>query len=57
MALGKNLFAEEVYAGWALPSATLGKDFAEGFWPFAECSWHSAYVTIPVVMDIEWHMC
>lgn len=49
MALGKNLFAEEVYAGWALPSATLGKDFAEGFWPFAECSWHSVYVTIPVV--------
>ena len=47
--LGKFLFAWEVYAGWPLLSATLWKVYAQGFWPFAECFWHLAYVSIPVV--------
>ena len=42
LALGKLLFAEEVYAVWLLPGVTLGKGFAGGFRPFAECPWHSA---------------
>jgi hypothetical protein len=50
MALGKFLFAEEVYAGWLLPKVTLGKGVAGGFWAFAECPWHSAYRAIPVVI-------
>ena len=50
MALGKFLFAEEVYAGWLLPKVTLGKGVAGGFWAFAECPWHSAYMSISVVL-------
>ena len=42
LALGKLLFTEEVYAGWLSPRVTLGKGFAGGFRPFAECPWHSA---------------
>jgi len=42
LALGKILFAEKVYAGWLSPRVTLGKGFAGGFRPFAECPWHSA---------------
>ena len=42
LALGKLLFAEEVYAGWLSPRVTLGKGFAGGFRPFPECLWHSA---------------
>ena len=49
LALGKLLFAEEVYTGWLLPNAALGNGFAGGCWPFAECPWHSAYNSIPVV--------
>ena len=41
LALGKLLFAEEVYAGWLLPRVTFGKGFARSFRPFAECPWHS----------------
>jgi hypothetical protein len=32
-----------------LPSATLGKVFAECFWGFAECFGHSAKRPFPVV--------
>jgi hypothetical protein len=49
LALGKFLFAGEVYTGWPLPSTALGKGFTGGFGPFAECPWHSAYNSIPVV--------
>jgi hypothetical protein len=33
-----------------LPSATLGKAFAECFWGFAECFGHSAKRPFPVVL-------
>ena len=49
LTLGKFLFAGEEYTGWPLPSTALDKGFPGGFGPFAECLWHSAYNSIPVV--------
>ena len=51
LVLGEILFAERLYAECPLPSATLGKGFAEFFWAFAECLRHSAKLSISVVME------
>jgi hypothetical protein len=45
--LDKEAFVDVLFAEPSLPSATLGKDFAEYFLGFAE--WHSAKHPIPVV--------
>jgi hypothetical protein len=49
--LGKEGFADALFAEPSLPSATLGKAFAECFYGFAECFGHSAKRSFPVVMD------
>ena len=49
-ALGKDAFADGLFAKCSLPSAALGKAFAECKLGFAECPWHSAKPLIPVVM-------
>ena len=46
--LGKDAFADAFFAEWSLPSAALGKAFAECKLDFAECPWHSAKLLIPV---------
>jgi hypothetical protein len=48
--LGKEAFADVLFAEPSLPSATLGKGFAECFSGFAECFRHSAKHPIPVVI-------
>jgi hypothetical protein len=48
--LGKEGFADVLYAEPSLPSATLGKSFAECFPGFAECFRTSAKPSIPVVI-------
>jgi hypothetical protein len=48
-ALGKEPFADEIFAECSLPSVTLGKAFAECKIAFAECLRHSAKNAIPVV--------
>jgi hypothetical protein len=45
--LGKEHFADEIFAECSLPSVTLGKAFAECKIAFAECR-HSAKNAIPV---------
>jgi hypothetical protein len=47
--LGKEAFADVLFVEPSLPSATLGKAFAECFWGFAECFGHSAKRPFPVV--------
>jgi hypothetical protein len=47
--LGKEGFADALFAEPSLPSATLGKACAECFSGFAECFRHSAKRSIPVV--------
>jgi hypothetical protein len=47
--LGKEPFADEIFAECSLPSVTLGKAFAECKIAFAECLRHSAKNAIPVV--------
>jgi hypothetical protein len=47
--LGKELFADKIFAECSLPSVTLGKAFAECKIAFAECLRHSAKNAIPVV--------
>jgi hypothetical protein len=47
--LGKEGFADVLCVEPSLPSATLGKVFAECFSGFAECFRHSAKPSIPVV--------
>jgi hypothetical protein len=47
--LGKEVFADALFAEPSLPSVTLGKAFAECFYGFAECFRHSAKRLIPVV--------
>jgi hypothetical protein len=47
--LGKDVFADVLFAEPSLPSVTLGKAFAECFYVFAECFRHSAKRSIPVV--------
>jgi hypothetical protein len=47
--LGKEGFANALCVEPSLPSATLGKAFAECFSGFAECFMHSAKAAIPVV--------
>jgi hypothetical protein len=48
-ALGKEGFADALFVEPSLPSATLGKAFAECFPGFTECFRHSAKRSIPVV--------
>jgi hypothetical protein len=54
-ALGKEFFADVFFAGGSLPSAALGKGFAEGIIAFAECIRHSAKSLNPVVSPAEVH--
>ena len=42
LALGKEIFADKIFAERPLPSAALGKAFAECLAGFAECPQHSA---------------
>ena len=49
MALGKEFFADEFFAECSLPSAALGKAFAECIAGFDECGLHSAKNQNPVV--------
>jgi hypothetical protein len=49
-ALGKEPFADEIFAECSLSSVTLGKAFAECKIAFAECLRHSAKNAIPVVV-------
>jgi hypothetical protein len=53
-ALGKEGFADALFAEPSLPSVILGKAFAECFQGFAECFRHSAKRLIPVV---RWFSC
>jgi hypothetical protein len=48
--LGKEGFADALFAEPSLPSATLGKAFAECFYGFAGCGGPSAKLPFPVVM-------
>jgi hypothetical protein len=52
-ALGKEPFADEIFAECSLPSVTLGKAFAECKVAFAECLRHSAKNAIPVVHPLQ----
>jgi hypothetical protein len=47
--LGKEPFADEIFAECSLPSVTLDKCFAECKIAFADCLRHSAKNAIPVV--------
>jgi hypothetical protein len=47
--LGKESFADRIFAEYSLPSVTLDKDFTECKIVFAECLKHSAKNTSPVV--------
>jgi hypothetical protein len=47
--VGKDLFADRFFAERSLPSATLGKTFAECKKAFTECPRHSAKKVNPVV--------
>jgi hypothetical protein len=49
--LGKEPFADKIFAECSLPSVTLGKGFAECKISFAECLRHSAKNAIPVVYE------
>jgi hypothetical protein len=49
--LGKEPFADEIFAECSLPSVTLGKGFTECKIAFAECLRHSAKNVIPVVRE------
>jgi hypothetical protein len=51
-ALGKDVFADEIFAEYPLPSVTLGKAFAECNRGFAECPRHSAKPLNPVVIAL-----
>jgi hypothetical protein len=53
-ALGKEPFADEIFAECYLPSVTLVKVFAECKIVFAECLRHSAKNAIPVVSISRW---
>ena len=50
MALGKEIFADKIFAERPLPSAALGKAFAECLAGFAECPQHSAKRASAVVV-------
>jgi hypothetical protein len=50
--LGKEPFADKMFAEYSLPSVTLGKDFAECKMTFVECIKHSAKNAIPVVCHV-----
>jgi hypothetical protein len=52
-ALGKEPFADEIFAECSLPSVTLGKAFAECKIAFVECLRHSAKNAIPVASSLE----
>jgi hypothetical protein len=51
--LGKEPFADKIFAECSLPSVTLGKGFAECKIAFAECLRHSAKNAIPVVPQTD----
>jgi hypothetical protein len=62
MALGKEAFADRIFAEGALPRAALGKGFAEGLRGFAECLGPSAKQPAPVVRECRtsrhpWPVC
>jgi len=50
LALGKEIFADKIFAERPLPSAALGKAFAECLAGFAECPQHSAKRASAVVI-------
>ena len=52
LALGKEIFADKIFAERPLPSAALGKAFAECLAGFAECPQHSAKRASAVVMGV-----
>jgi hypothetical protein len=49
--LGKQPFADKIFAECSLLSVTLGKGFVECKIAFAECLRHSAKNVIPVVVN------
>ena len=53
MALDKEFFADGFFTGGSLPSAALGKGFAEGKVAFAKCIRHSAKRLNPVVSRMK----
>jgi hypothetical protein len=55
LTLGKALFAGFFFAERPVPSATLGKRFAECLMKFAECFRHSANTWFPVVFGGKKH--
>jgi hypothetical protein len=57
LTLGKEPFADEIFAECFLPSVTLGKAFAECKIVFAECLRHSAKNAIPVVYAPKYIPC
>jgi hypothetical protein len=54
--LGKEGFADVLFAEPSLPSATLGKSFAECFWGFAECFGHSVKRPFLVVLVVSYSL-
>jgi hypothetical protein len=54
--LGKEAFADHFFAVSSLPSATLGKGFAECLYYFAECVRHSVNEASPVVYEGGMHL-
>ena len=52
-ALGKEGFADQIFAVWSLPSAALGKGFAECNLAFAVCLRHSAKNLNSVVLCLD----
>jgi hypothetical protein len=51
--LGKEAFADVLFAEPSLPSATLDKAFAKCFWGFAECFRHSTKRPLRVVLYVR----
>jgi hypothetical protein len=51
--LGKELFADEIFAECSLPSVTLGKGFAQCKIALVECLRHSTKNAIPVVLVLR----
>jgi hypothetical protein len=47
--LVKEAIVDVQFTKSSLPSVTLGKAFAESFRGFADCLWHSAKYSVPMV--------
>ena len=54
LALGKEIFADKIFAERPLPSVALGKAFAECLAGFAECPQHSAK-RVSAVVTVPWY--